>query len=272
MDKYYYELTIKVEKNLIDFILDLVSTIFNDAIEIKDDTLILRGVLKELEKSKEALEENLNLTNCNISREYKISKKENIDWINRYKESIKPILVSSFFIHPSWHKPKENAINITIDPALAFGSGHHATTLTCIEILDKYVKEDDNLLDVGCGSGILGLIGAKLKAKVSLCDTDPLAIKSTKENFILNNESYKEVWEGSIDKAKNTYNIIIANIIADILKILSNQLENRLEKGGVLILSGILEGKETGVKEAFSSLTLKEEVKKDEWITLVFQN
>jgi ribosomal protein L11 methyltransferase len=203
--------------------------------------------------------------------EYTLEEKESIDWIKTYQDSIQPIEAGKFYIFPSWYEEKKDFINIKIDPALAFGSGHHATTFSCLEAISSYVNENDSVIDVGCGSGILGLACKKLGATVALCDTDPLSVKSCKENFELNEENYDKLWEGSIDKAEDTYDIVIANIIADVLRFTAKDLKSACKQEGLLILSGILDKKENIVAESFKELTLIHRTLKDEWVTLVYK-
>lgn len=167
---------------------------------------------------------------------------------------------------------KKDKINIKIDPALAFGSGHHATTFSCLEAIGSYVNSNSRVLDVGCGSGILGLASAKLGAEVDLCDTDPISVDSCEKNFALNGEEYEELWEGSANQAKCQYNVVIANIIADVLKFIVHDLKRATKKDGILILSGILDKKEQQVTEVYSDLKLLERKQKDEWITLIYKN
>ena len=116
------------------------------------------------------------------------------------------------------------------------------------------MKPENRVIDVGCGSGILGLACKKLGATVALCDTDPLSVESTKENFALNTETVDALWEGSINKAEGTYDVVIANIIADVLRFIAKDLKAAVEKEGYLILSGILDKKEDLVKAVIQRL------------------
>ena len=125
---------------------------------------------------------------------------------------------------------------------------------------------------MGCGSGILALAARKLGARVELCDTDPLAVQSAAENFTLNGENFEAIWEGSAHKSGRRYQIVVANIIADVLKAIAPQLKAKMEKDSLLILSGILDKKEAIVTPAFSDLELLERKQKDEWITLIYTN
>ncbi len=269
MQDTYQELTLTLEEQYVEFIADFVANIFGDTLEIRKNTIIVRSEndLNFVQKATEALVSTLG---DSIKVEYTLEEKENIDWIKKYQESIKPIEAARFYIYPSWFKPKEEKINIKIDPALAFGSGHHATTFSCLEVISDQIKGSERVIDVGCGSGILGLACTKLGAQVDLCDTDPLSVKSTKENFTLNSVDYHRLWEGSTDKAEGSYDVVIANIIADVLRFIASDLKKLTKPGGTLILSGILDTKEALVLPSFEALTLTEKKQKDEWITLIY--
>jgi ribosomal protein L11 methyltransferase len=207
----------------------------------------------------------------NIKLDSKLEKKANEDWIQKYQNSIKPVEVGSFYIRPVWEAKKENKIDLIINPALAFGSGHHETTSSCIESIDRYIKAKDSVLDVGCGSGILAIAAFKKDAKVDICDTDELALKSAKENFILNNATFNDAWVGSANKSNKEYDLVIANIIADIILLIEDDLKNRVKKNGILILSGIIENYFPKIKESFLDFSIIENIKKGEWHTLVLK-
>lgn len=269
MESNYNELTIKLNSDFVEIVADFIGNIHNDGLELGSDFIVVRSPndLQNIIDEIESLNNDLNGTlNLEITQE----SKENIDWIKQYQDSIEPIEAGKFYIFPSWYEEKEHLINIKIDPALAFGSGHHATTFSCLNAISKYVSPNQEIIDVGCGSGILGLACRKLGADIDLCDTDPLSVKSCKENFELNNETFNELWEGSINKADKKYDIVIANIIADVLKLLSKDIINSCKDDGQIILSGILNTKEDVVLNAFSSLQLEEKILKDEWVTLIY--
>ena len=252
------------------FILSLT----NEAIEERGKSIIVRS-----EESLEMVKFGVkvfakSLTNAlqkDIEVITKQEIKENIDWISRYKVSIQPIEVGEFYIHPSWIEKKQNRLNITIDPALAFGSGHHETTYGCLLMLQKYLRKDDKIVDVGCGSGILSLACASLEAKVDFCDTDEIAVQSSISNFELNQKKYNRSWIGSIQKRDDEYNVVVANIIADVLIMLAADLMSATKKGGILILSGILDKYADRVKARFSEMEILETFNKDEWHTLVLK-
>ena len=121
----------------------------------------------------------------NIPISTQIQIKNNSDWISNYQNSIKPVKCGSFYIRPSWHEASKDSIDIIIDPALAFGSGHHESTSSCLELISEFCagkKELKTALDVGCGSGILSIALAKLAFEVSSCDTESQAVESCLTN------------------------------------------------------------------------------------------
>lgn len=270
MNKTYYELTVTLNDTFVDFIADFIATIYEEGVELGKGKIILRSE-SDLTFVKDALVSLADTLGEGIQMQFTLEEKENVDWIKMYQESIQPIKAGKFYIFPSWYEPKKDLINIKIDPALAFGSGHHATTFSCLEAISTYVDAGTSVIDVGCGSGILGLACKKLGANVALCDTDPLSVESCKENFQLNEEHYDKLWEGSIDKAEGTYDVVIANIIADVLRFIAKDLIEATKEGGFLILSGILDKKENLVVESFKELTLESRILKDEWVTLVYK-
>jgi len=243
MNDKYYELTVTLDDTFVDYIADFISNIYDEGLELGTGTIIVRSE-SDLTYVKDALVSFADTLEGAITMDYTLEEKENTDWIKTYQESIEPVEAGKFYIFPSWYAPKEGCINIKIDPALAFGSGHHATTFSCLEAISEYVDAGQSVVDVGCGSGILGLACKKLGASVELCDTDPLSVESCKENFLLNQEQYDKLWEGSIDKAEQRYDVVIANIIADVLRFIAKDLKNACKDEGLLILSGILDKKE----------------------------
>lgn len=271
MQSKYYELTITIEnEDFVDFLADFIANIAGDGIEIGKNTIIVRSEnsLRDVEDNINSLLETLG---SDIKISYKIETKENQDWIALYHNSIEPIQVGKFYIYPSWYEAKKDKINIKIDPALVFGSGHHATTFSCLDAIGTYVTGREHVLDVGCGSGILGLACSKLGAKVDLCDTDPISVDSCEQNFALNSEEYEELWEGSVNQAKGEYDVVIANIIVDVLKFIVHDLKRVTKRDGILVLSGILDKKESQVTDVYADLELLERKQKDEWVTLIYK-
>lgn len=253
---------------------DMIFSLGVEAVERDGESLIVRTenpidmIVFGIKSFATALEEKLkNPVDLSIVH----SVESNEDWIDSYKKSIKPVEAGSVYVYPSWEKPKVDKINICIDPALAFGSGHHESTYGCLIALQKYLPKNATLLDVGCGSGILAITAAKLGANVSVCDTDEVAVNSAKSNAKLNNIEFDDSWIGSVDKSEKTYDVVVANIIADVLIMISNQLEKLVKPGGVLILSGILEKYASRVQESFSALNLHKTLYDNEWCTMIFK-
>jgi len=270
MKDRYYELTLTLKEDFVEFVADFVANIAGDGLELGKNYIIVRSE-NDLSNVQEAVKSLIGTLGGAIDVEYKMETKDNQDWIATYQNSIEPIEAGKFYIYPSWYEAKEGKINIKIDPALAFGSGHHGTTFSCLDAIGEYVSAGNRVLDVGCGSGILGLACTKLGAKVDLCDTDPISVDSCEENFALNSAEYEELWEGSANQAHGEYDVVIANIIADVLKFIVHDLKRAVKYNGVLILSGILDKKESQVTEVYSGLELIERKQKDEWVTLVYK-
>ncbi len=271
MQKYYYELTIKPSAYY-ELFLDLVSSLTEDAIEELNETIIIRSEdeLDNIQVGVEAFANELsNAFDTQIDCETMLEKKENQDWIQMYQQSVRPIEVGQFYIHPSWNEPKTGKLNIVIDPSLAFGSGHHETTNECLNAIGKYVKENDTVCDVGTGSGILGIAAAKLGAVVDICDTDPVSIEDSLKNFESNKVSANEYWEGSANTAKKEYDVVIANIVADVITLISKDIKKIAKNDGIIILSGIMEQHKQKVLNKFKDCKILEELQQNEWVTLV---
>ncbi len=273
MEKTYNELLITPSSEYPLF-LDFIMSLSDEAIEEKESTIILRSEddLQMILFGAETFAKELSTAlGKDIHLETKLLVKENEDWIAQYRNSVQPLHVNDFYIRPTWVENLEGKKNIIIDPALAFGSGHHETTYGCLLLLQKYVKEGITLLDVGCGSGILSIAARKCGAIVDLCDTDEQATDSATENFKLNHESFHRIWTGSVQKREQAYDVVVANIIADVLIMLSSDLQKAVKEGGLLILSGILDKYVDKVEHKFSSMKLVEKYQKEEWFTLVLQ-
>lgn len=267
MSEYYYELIIKPSTQY-ELFLDLTTSLVNDAIEESNDCIIIRSEedLCDIEAGVTKFADALG-----VSCETTLEKKENIDWIKQYQESVKSVEIGKFFIRPSWEEKKEDKIDIIIDPALSFGSGHHETTSSCIEAINDYVKPENTVLDVGTGSGILAIAASKLGCTVDICDTDEVCIKDTTSNYELNSVSYNHSWLGSANKASKKYDVVIANIVADVLTFISSDLKKCLNDDGILIISGILDKHIDKVLRKFKDLEQVKLIHKNEWVSVVFK-
>lgn len=271
MDEVYFELTVNPSSHrelFADFLADTLPIGFEETeegfiVRSEDD---LETMQWGIEQFAEALQKALSET---IEVEMTLEKKRTQDWVRSYQESVTPVEVEPFYIHPTWSEPHPERINIVIDPALAFGTGHHPTTATCLEAIGRQVNPGDDVIDVGCGSGILSIAACKLGANVDACDTDPVSVGNTLENCDLNEVDLRHVWEGSAAQTVQTYDVVIANIVADVLVFIARDLKKLLRPEGRLILSGILDKYEAKILDAFSDMNVVERIAKEEWVTLV---
>ena len=281
MDKFYFEICI-FPNAFFDIFVSEIADFTSQAIEIDDENaqIVLR-TSKNLESTiipfLDQLCTNLSqINNTHVDYKYSIWKRKVEDYMDIYRKSIGGLECGDFYIHPSWIKPKDSKINILLEPSLAFGTGHHASTFMSIESIMDCIKNrfsfSPTLLDVGCGSGILSLCAYKLGASVSLCDIDALAINEAKKNFLANNATITEIWLGSLARVHISYYIVVANIVASVIIEQANNLLSSLSNNAFLILSGILDEYADLVKDRFACLHLIEEKTKDEWVTLVLQN
>jgi ribosomal protein L11 methyltransferase len=271
MQDHYYMLVVKPSSHLelfSDFLVDVLPVGFEEI----DEGFIIRSeedletVMWGIEQFSEALQRAVGEV---IDVEMTLTKEKNDDWIAQYQQGIAPVEIDPFYIHPTWEAPKEGMLNIAIDPALAFGTGHHPTTASCLRGIAKYVKTGDEVMDVGCGSGILAIAAIKKGAVVDACDTDPLSVENAIVNAAQNNINYRRLWEGPINETNEKYDVIIANIVADVLVFIASDLRKRLRAGGVLILSGIMDKYEEKVLRAYKNFDLTERFVENEWVTLV---
>ena len=212
------------------------------------------------------------------------SETEDKDWINNWKQYFKQFYVDDILIIPSWEKVKpedRDKMIIHIDPGIAFGTGMHETTQLCIRQLKKYVTKDTELLDVGTGSGILSIIALKLGARHAVgTDLDPCAVPAVEENKEVNGipvEAFDMMIGNIIDDKEvqdkvgyEKYDIVTANILADVLVPLTPVIVHQMKPGAVYITSGILDVKEEVVKEAVvaAGLEVVEVTHQGEWVSV----
>lgn len=245
----------------------------------EDNEIILENVRQELEE----LRMFSDIGEGSIIK----SETEDKDWINNWKEFFHQFYVDDILIIPSWEEVKQedqDKMIIHIDPGTAFGTGMHETTQLCIRQLKKYVTKDTELLDVGTGSGILSIIALKLGAKHAVgTDLDPCALSAVEENKEVNQipaEAF-DMMIGNIidDKAVQDcvgyekYDIVTANILADVLVPLTPVILHQMKPGAVYITSGILDVKEQEVRDAVEAagLTVLEVTRQGEWVSVTAQ-
>lgn len=269
------------EQMFVDILLDMPEddgkaylTFYLD--EDEDAGAILMQVRRELEEMRSYLD----VGECTIEE----SQTEDVDWVNNWKKYFHQFYIDDILVIPSWEnvEPKDqDKMIIHIDPGTAFGTGMHETTQLCIRQLKKYVTEDTEILDVGCGSGILGMLALKFGAKHSVgTDLDPCAIDATHENMEVNGirKDQYEVMIGNIIDDKEVqdkvgyekYDIVVANILADVLIPLTPVILHQLKAGGIYITSGIIDVKEEVVVEAVkaSGLEVLEVNHQGEWVSV----
>lgn len=228
-----------------------------------DDDDDAEDILKKVEEGLDDLALFVNLG----ARTIEASETEDKDWINNWKQYFKPFTVDHILIKPTWEEiPEEHKdkLLIQIDPGTAFGTGMHETTQLCIRQLQKYVTPETKVLDVGTGSGILGIAALKLGAKeVKGTDLDENAIQAVGENLESNQISSDKfaVVQGNIIDDKEVQDwagyewcdVAVANILADVIILLQKEIPVHIKHGGIFITSGIINMKEQAVREAFEA-------------------
>lgn len=191
---------------------------------------------------------------------------DSYDWENNWKAYFKPFTVEDILIRPTWEEAPsgiDSKVEILIDPGMAFGTGTHETTRLCIRAIRNYLKKGDRFMDLGCGSGILGIAAAKLSSShVTEVDIDPTAVDIAKENFKLNGiaPDITDFLTGDLVKntelkaalSKDKADLICANIMAEVLAMMMPGLSDYLKEGAVIVMSGILDTKEELIKKAIS--------------------
>ncbi len=201
------------------------------------------------------------------------------DWIDVWKKHFRPIHLGNIVVVPEWieYTPAQGEQVVLLDSNMAFGTGEHETTSMCVELMQEYIKPDSVCIDVGCGSGILGISAIKLgAAKAYLTDIDPIAVESALHNAKLNGVDEKTVVAHSnlLENTEVQGDIMLANITGEVLKMLAPSIPKNLKKEGVLILSGIIESRLEMVKAAYEAvgMTVVYERRKGEWFALVLRH
>ncbi len=246
-----------------------------------EDVSELPRIMKEIEDGLEELSQFVDVGDRTIEA----SETEDKDWINNWKQYFKPFTVDNLLIKPTWEdipERYEDKLLIQIDPGTAFGTGQHETTQLCIRQLIHYVEKGAKILDVGTGSGILGITALKLGAQTVFgTDLDENAISAVRENLQANGittDKFQVIQGNIIDDKEiqtlagtNCYDIAVANILAPIIILLQRQIPAHLKKGGIFIASGIINTKEKDVKEALSvnkELEIIETTYQGEWVSI----
>lgn len=230
-----------------------------------------------------------------------LSETEDKDWLNNWKQFFKPFRIDeNIVIKPTWEKltdSKQDDLVIEIDPGISFGTGSHETTKLCILGIKRYIKPGDLILDAGSGSGILSIVANKLGAgKVLGIDIDPIATRSAIENALVNKiDALEWIYDNHnsipqtavafatgnileddgirIDLAKEKYDLIVANILADVIIPMSSVIDENMKKGAIFICSGIINTKEEEVKASLekNQFTILEVNRMGDWVSFIVQ-
>ncbi len=245
-----------------------------------DPELDAGAMLLQVREELEAMRSYVDVGECSIEE----SETEDLDWVNNWKKYFHQFYIDDILVIPSWEQVEakdSDKMVIHIDPGTAFGTGMHETTQLCIRQLKKYVKPGMEILDVGCGSGILGMLALKFGAGHSVgTDLDPCAIDATHENMEVNGiqkDQYEVMIGNIIDDKKvqdqvgyEKYDIVAANILADVLVPLTPVVLNHMKSGAIYITSGIIEEKEETVVEAVKAAGMEvlEVHHQGEWVSV----
>ena len=242
-------------------------------LDIADENI--RSINADLEQLRERSAGFISLGTLETSRR----EIEGDDWIDVWKKHFRPIHIGGrVVVCPEWipYEPQENEVVVKLDSNMAFGTGEHETTSMCLELLQEYLRAGDTVVDVGCGSGILGISAVKLGAKFAyMTDIDYIAVRSAEHNAALNGvaERVKIALSDLLENADVRGEVMTANITADILCRLAESIPKNLKEGGTLILSGIIEPKFEQVVSAYEGIGLKliKQIKKGEWFALAMR-
>lgn len=302
MDKNYFELRLKINPDMED----LISEIFFDNFDCEgvvlaeetykdlemvsttegtlkiflkdDDSTTFEDMKYDVENVLDLYREEFlsrGLTDEELgSWDFELEEKKSEDWSQKWKEKWDVTHVTDkIAVVPDWidYVPKKGEVIIKLEPGCAFGTGTHQTTQLCMKALEKYMKPNDKVADIGMGSGILSILAKKLGASyVYGCDTDDTVIEVAKENAKKN--GVDAIFElGTADKVNEKFDFVCANILHFVLAEIMGDLKNLIKKGAIMSLSGILDEKKQMVIDAYEkeNLELVEEIHQDQWTSFV---
>lgn len=274
----YHELTISIAAPFRDAVIQKLNHAGCLGLIDQEDTLVayfpestdIRVIANELNLLRELLEKAGKAGDLTFA----FSSIPGQDWNENWKKGFVPIEVGlGFTILPPWEERSKDRINLVIDPAMAFGTGHHETTRSCLVLMERHAgnSNKDSFLDLGTGTGILAIAASKMGFhRIVAADTDILAVDATRMNAALNKVEGIAIREGSITGLNETFDFIAANIISGVLVQLAPELAAHLKPGGIAVLSGILSEQAPEVIEAViqSGLTLIEQYPDGKWMSL----
>lgn len=302
MDKNYFELRLKINPDMEDLISEIFFDNFDcEGVVLAEETYkdlemvsTTEGTLKIFLKDDDSTTfEDMNYDVENVldlyreeflsrgltdeelgSWDFELEEKKSEDWSQKWKEKWDVTHVTDkIAVVPDWidYVPKKGEVIIKLEPGCAFGTGTHQTTQLCMNALEKYMKPNDKVADIGMGSGILSILAKKLGASyVYGCDTDDTVIEVAKENAKKN--GVDAIFElGTADKVNEKFDFVCANILHFVLAEIMGDLKNLMKKGAIMSLSGILDEKKQMVIDAYEkeNLELVEEIHQDQWTSFV---
>ncbi|NMC45163.1 MAG: 50S ribosomal protein L11 methyltransferase [candidate division Zixibacteria bacterium] len=252
---WYQEVTVRVPSERVDTVADYIIEHIAGGLLLEDEEQSVTTAVKFYLTSEEEIEPRLAglrqfLATIGFQQNlpvFSLRKIRNLDWIDEYRKSVAPLPIGeAIVISPPWERGRyPGRTEIIIEPKMAFGTGRHETSRSCLAELERLPLKGKTVLDLGCGSGILGIYAALQGAAMVIgYDIDPLAVENSRENFVLNGvAAVCRAEEGSIDDvpAGETFDLIVANIIKSAIVPIIGELKRRLRPGGVVILSGLLQ-------------------------------
>lgn len=278
--KNYYELRIGAPRESLDALMNKMTEMGSLGFLERNDTLVAyfedQGNIKRLCEEMNAFRKVLRSSGLNHLFSLDAISLAGKDWNKSWKEGLGPIDVGErFVIIPSWIEVKTDRIPLVIDPGMAFGTGQHESTRMCILLLEKLSQGQAGgaLLDIGTGTGILAICAGKLGFHQTVAvDTDPDAVATAQRNIEGNGLENVKVKKGSISDVGGTFDVIVANLYAEVLLNMVWEIQKRLKSGGRAILSGMLSGQEHDIAEKMdeAGLRLKEKAAEGDWVALCF--
>lgn len=237
-------------------------------IEEKGNDVVIKSYPKDIEIYLEYLQKlNINIKKTDIQKE------EEQDYAELTKKYFRPIRIDEITILAPWNKQKTNAKSIIIDPGMAFGTGRHESTRIMIKLMKSVAMDDINILDLGCGSGILSLYAVLLNAKkVIAIDNDPDTVFSAGKNIALNNTDRVSLACSDLQNVSGKYDIVLANLDIRTFTRYSDKIKVFVKKGGHIIISGILWKEREKLSPLFHPFLLTQTEKKNAWCGFVFKN
>lgn len=257
-----------------------INLIDEELIRKERNTSIIHIYIEESDNAAECLEFlKERLKAARITHTAAAAGVDDADWNENWKKYFHPFTVGQkLAVVPSWEKydNTENRTILTIDPGAAFGTGTHATTSLCLNMLEKYVKPSDSILDIGSGSGILAIASVLLGGEKALgVDIDAQSVKTATENAQINSIGDKAIFlQGDLaEKVTGKYNIVCANIVADVIIRLLENVGDYMTEDAILLVSGIIDERENDVLKAVEKrgFTIKERQYKDNWCAFALQ-